>query len=168
MIFCNGFHQRAWLASINTMWCFLGFQGNKLSCIDGEGRSVDEGRHYKTNELQITYRKDSINPCWPQILKIRVQLTREVQTSRDIRYYNGNEVVEITMCREWQASWWGSGYHKVPCCSLFCVHKDEKRGLTACQDGSMRSYKGCSGLLCLSRPPTSAKHKCASMMSSCW
>ena len=31
--------------------------------------------------------------------EIRIQLTREAQTSRDTGHYDGNEVVEVTICR---------------------------------------------------------------------
>jgi Hsp70 protein len=61
--------------------------------------------------------------------EIRVQLTREAQTSRDTRHYNGNKVVKIAMCWEQQASRCGSGYRKVPrCqCNLFRVHAPRQR-----------------------------------------
>jgi hypothetical protein len=61
--------------------------------------------------------------------EFRVQLTREAQTSRDTRHYNGNKVVKIAMCWEQQASRCGSEYRKVPrCqCNLFCVHAPGQR-----------------------------------------
>ena len=37
-----------------------------------------------------------VNRKFPEI---RVQLTRDAQTSRDTRHYHGNEVVKITICR---------------------------------------------------------------------
>jgi hypothetical protein len=83
------------------------YRWSKERCRRGKGTVIPMSSESPIERIAQTH----LDREFPEV---RVQLTREAQIRHDTRHYNGNEVVEIAMCREWQASRCGSGYRKVP------------------------------------------------------